>query len=77
MRLIAQDHLVAAAAMHQQADQVAHRARRHEQAGFLAQAIGRECLQPLDGRVIAQHVVADLGFCHGSAHGRRGFGHGI
>src|SRR5204862_112312 len=36
-----------------------------------------ERLQPIDGRILAVDVVADLGFGHRPAHLRRGCGHGV
>ena len=59
--LVAQDHLVAAAAVRQQADQVAHGAGGDEQGRLFAQPVGGQRLQPLDGRVVAENVVAHLG----------------
>ena len=40
-------------------DEVAHRARGDEQAGFLAEQLGGALLERVDGRVVAEHVVAD------------------
>ena len=45
---------------------------RDEERGLLAQPLGRQRLQALDGGIFLPHVVADLGAGHGLAHlGRR------
>jgi hypothetical protein len=43
----------------------------------VAEALGHRRLQPLDRRVLAPDVVADLGCGHGPAHGRGGPGEGV
>ena len=60
-----------------QADLVAHRPRGDVQGRLVAEALGHRRLQPLDGRVLAPDVVADLGLGHGPAHGRGGPGEGV
>jgi hypothetical protein len=58
-------------------DQVAHRARRDEDAGFLAEQLGRTLFEGVDGRVVAEHVVADLGLGHRPPHRRGGLRYGV
>ena len=50
----------------------------HEQAGLLAEQLGGPLLERVDGRVVAEDVVADLGLGHRPAHlgGRLGDGVG-
>ena len=47
---------------------VAHGARRHEYRGLLAEQIGHALAQQIDGRIVADLLVADLGPCHRLAH---------
>ena len=68
------DRLVAAGEVRHQGDEVAHRAAGHEQPGVLAQQLGRAGLERVDRRVVAEHVVADLGRGHRAAHLRRSGG---
>ncbi len=66
------DDLLASAEVRELGDEVAHRAARDEQAGLLAEELGGAFLEGDDGRVVAEHVVADLGLGHRAAHrGRR------
>ena len=53
---------------------VGHRSGRHEQRRLLAEQFRRAAFQFLHGQVIAQHIVADDGTCHGLAHGGVGLG---
>ena len=48
-----------------------------EQAGFLAEQLGRALLEGVDGRVVAEDVVADLGLGHRPAHPGGGLGDGV
>ncbi len=50
---------------------VAHRPRRHVDRCRLAHHLGRDLLEPVDRRVLAVDVVADLSLGHGPAHLRR------
>ena len=55
-----------------QRDLVAHGAGRNVEAGLFAEQLGGAVLESHDGRVVAEHVVADLGLGHGATHlGRR------
>ncbi|MCK7533860.1 MAG: hypothetical protein MZV63_23950 [Marinilabiliales bacterium] len=74
VRLVAQDDVLAAPAVREQRREVAHRAARDEHGGFLAGHLRGKRLQAIDRRIVAEHVVADLGGRHGLAHGRRGDG---
>ena len=47
------------------------RAGGDEEPGFLAQPLGGQRLQALDGRILLPDVVTDLGARHGLAHLRR------
>ncbi len=53
---------------HAQRDLVRHAPRRREQRGLLAEQRGRERFEPLERRVLAVRVVADLGRGHRRAH---------
>ena len=59
------------------ANLVRHGAGGDEQSGFFTQQLGGEILQPVDGGIFAEHIIADLGLGHGPTHFRRGFGNGI
>ena len=72
--LVAHDDLVAPVAVGQSGDEVAHGAAGGQQAGFLAQHGGGPLLQLINGRVLAENVVAHLGLGHGPAHLAGGFG---
>ena len=58
-------------------DGVAHRAAGDEEAGLFAQHLRRQLFQPVDGRVLAIDIVADLGAIHRLAHGGRRLGDGV
>ena len=75
--LAAGDRLLAAREVGHLGDQVAHRPRRDEQAGFLAEQLRRALLEGVDGRVVAEDVVADLGLGHRPPHRRGGLGDGV
>ena len=77
VRLVAQDDLAAAAAVRQQRGEVAHRAARDEDRGLLARHPGGQRLQPVHGRIVAEHIVTHLRRRHGLAHGRSRDGHGV
>ena len=46
-------------------------------AASLPSSSAQQVLQPLDGRIDVDHVVADFGVGHGGPHGGRGLGDGI
>ena len=77
VRHLADDVLVAAAAVAHDRDQVALRAAGHEERRFLAEQRGDPLLQRVDGRIVAEDVVADLGRGHRRAHRRRRPRHGV
>ena len=60
-----------------QGSAVAHAAARHVQGRFLAEPLGGHRLQPLDGRIVAEGVVAHLGGVHGLPHPIGGMGEGV
>ena len=72
--LVSHDDLVASVAVGQGGDEVAHGAAGGQQAGLLAQHGGGPFLKFVDGRVLAENVVAHLGPGHGPAHLVGGFG---
>jgi hypothetical protein len=63
--------LVAGLGVEAKGDLVAHRPAGDEEGRLLAQDLGGAALECPDGRVLAVHVVADLGRGHGGAHGGR------
>ena len=63
------DHLLAAPEVGHHRREIAHRAARDEQPGLLAEQLRGTLLEGGDGRVVAEHVVADLGLGHRLAHG--------
>ena len=71
------DHLRPPAEVGDHGDEVAHRATRHEQPGFLAEQLRRALFQRDDGGVVAEHVVTDRCGGHRGAHRVRGARHGI
>ena len=77
VRPVTQDDLIAAPAVRQHSDQVAHRAAGDEQPGFFAQALRCPLLQPVDGRILPEHVVANRCLRHSPAHLRRRPGHRV
>ena len=68
VRGLVREDLVAGPAMHQRRGDVAHRARRHEDRGLLAEQLGDALAQRIDGRIVADLLVADLGPRHRLAH---------
>jgi hypothetical protein len=62
---------------HPEGDLVRHRARGHEHGRGHARERGVAVLQPDDGGVVAEAVVAHLGVGHGGAHGRGRAGDGV
>ena len=65
------EHFLAGLADQPHADLVAHRPRRHEQRGLVAEQVGDPLLERVDRRVLAVDVVPDLGLGHRPAHRRR------
>src|SRR5437867_3345194 len=74
VRVEVEDDFLARARVAHDGDEVAHRARRDEEAGRLAQPFGGDRLQALDRRILLPHVVPDLGAGHRLAHLDRGEG---
>ena len=68
------DHLVARLAVQPHADQVRHGTRRHVNGRLLAQVLGYSPLEPVDGGVLAENVVANHRFGDGRPHRGRGPG---
>ena len=73
----ADDELVAAPTVGEDGGEVALGARGEEQGGFLAGEFGDVVLEAVDGGVLAVDVVADVGGCHGLAHGGGGHREGV
>ncbi len=71
MRGAGAEELITGPRVHPDCDLVGHRPGGNEHRGLLAQKLGRAGLQRLHRRVIAEHVVANLGLRHRPAHGRR------
>ena len=66
------EHLGPRPGQEAEGDLVAHRPGRDVERRLLAHHGGGQLLQPVDRRVLAVDVVADLGVGHGPAHRRRG-----
>ena len=75
--VLADDVLVASLAVSQQRAQVRLGPAGNEQPRFLVQSLGGLRLEPVDGGVVTEDVVADLGVGHGLAHGGCRSGHGV
>jgi hypothetical protein len=60
--------ILARLGQHADRDLVPHHARRHEERRLESEHARRERLQPVDRRVLAVDVVADLGVRHRTAH---------
>jgi len=72
VRVVVDDDFLAGPRLREHRDEVALRARRHEEPRSLAEPLGGHRLEPAHGGILAEHVVADLGAGHGLAHlGRR------
>ena len=69
--------LVARLAVDPHRDLVAHRARGDEHGRLLAEHVGDPRFERVDGRVLADHVIAHLGRGHRRAHRRRRFRDGV
>ena len=77
VRQLTADYLIARLGMHLDRDLVGHGARRAKKTGLHAKAIGEDGLEPQNGGVVAQDVVANRGCGHGPEHGLGGGGYGI
>ncbi len=77
MRHLADQIFVAALAMRHQCAEVALRAGGNKQRGLLAEQPGDPALQSIDRRIVAEDIVADIGFGDGRPHRRHRPGHGI
>src|SRR5262249_38011609 len=71
------EHLVAGLRVGLDADLVRHRAGGDEQCGFLAEEVGDFLLEPVDRRIFAEDIVAQLGAHHGGTHAGGGAGDGV
>jgi len=77
VRLRVQEDLVTALRQGMEGDLVAHRPRRAVERRFLVQQTRDLFLQAVDGGVVLEHIVADLGLGHGPAHLRPRLRHRI
>ncbi len=77
VRLGRHEHVVARSRQAAQRDLVGHRARGQEERGLEAEQRGDLVLQPVDRRILAVLVVADLRLGHGAAHRGARQGHRI
>src|SRR2546423_4047573 len=68
VRVLLCDHLVARLAQRPERDLVRHRRGRDEDGLFLAEQLRGQLLEPVDGRVLALLLVADLGRRDRRAH---------
>ena len=68
VRQLLGDQLVAGLAEHAQRDLIRHRRGRHEDRVLVAQDLGRPPLELVDGRVLPDLLVTDLGVRHRLAH---------
>ena len=71
------EHLVAGLGVRFDANLIGHGARRHKQGSLLAEHGGDAVLEAVDGWVVVEDIVADLGGVHGSAHAGRGTGDSV
>ena len=71
------DRLLAPVEVCELGHEIAHRSRGDKEAGLLAEQRRGTLLERVDGRVVAEDVVADLRLGHRAAHGRRGVGDGV
>ena len=77
VRLGRDEHVIAGAGQGSQRGLVGHRAAGHEQGCFLAQQCRHLGLQPVDGRILTELVVAHGGFGHRPSHLGHGQGDGV
>ena len=77
VRLARHEDLVAGPRQRADRDLVGHRPGREPERGLVAEHRRDPLLEPVDRRVLAELVVADLGAGHRLAHRRRGPGDGI
>ncbi len=77
MGAVSQDGLVSPAAVSQLGDQVPHGAGSDQQCRSLAGPVRRQRFEAVDGGVFPEHIVSNLGRCHGLPHGRGGAGDGV
>jgi hypothetical protein len=71
VRQLLGDQLVARLAEHAQRNLIRHRRGRHEDRVLVAQDLGRPPLELVDGRVLPDLLVTDLGVRHRLPHRRR------
>ncbi len=72
VRIRLRDDLAAARHVRHVSHEVAHRPAGHEEAGGLAGQLRGSLLEGVDGGVLAEDIVPDLGRGHGTAHLGRG-----
>jgi hypothetical protein len=77
MRLLADDDLLPALAVRHERGEVGLGPGGEEEALLHAEALGGDFLQSVDGRVVAEDVVAHGGLGHGAAHRGRGLRDGV
>ena len=74
---VADDELVAPPAVGEQRAEIRLCATGDEDGSLLAEALGDDRLEAVDGRVVAEHVVADFGVGHRGAHRGSRLGDGV
>ena len=77
VRQLTADYLIARLGMDLDRDLVGHSSRGAKKTGFHGKAFGEDGLEPQNGGIVAQDVVANRGCGHGSEHGLGGAGYGI
>ena len=75
--LLATDVLVAASAVGQQRKEVSLRTTGDQKRGLVTEPLRGHVFQPIDGRILAVDIVADLRLRHRGSHGRSGTGDGV
>jgi len=71
------DHFHARAGPSFNRGEIRHRAGRKIERRFPAEDFRGASLEPIDGRILGVHVVADFGFGHGAAHSGGGAGYRV
>ena len=71
------EHCMTAGHVDEQTDAVAHGAADHQHRRLGPEHLRRPLLEPVDGGVLAVHVVAELGIGHCVTHLRRRLGHSV
>ncbi len=71
------DYFLAVLGMEFDRDGIAHGSGGNEEGGLFAEDLGGALFQAIERGVFAVHIVANIRFGHGAAHGGRGTGDGV